>query len=204
MKKLLPFTFALLLPGVCRAVEQVQVIGPVRISTQTALTVKGTIAHGSTWLASTDNPQLMGGFAASTPWPTAVSTGAVTYLIADPFGRLVVLNGSPYPNTPLWVNATAAGETVFISSPGANSSLYVNKVTLVNANTSAVTVSLKEGSSGTVKWQGYLASSGGSVGLSWGPRGWKLAANTQLIIYLSATGNVDCSVLEYTVGPSTP
>jgi hypothetical protein len=105
------------------------------------------------------------------------------------------------PETPDWTNCTASGETVLLSSAGANTSYYINKVTIHNADSSNVTVSLLNGSGGTVIWKGELASEGGAVGISFGVRGWKLSANTQLVANLSGAGNVDINVTEFYKAP---
>jgi hypothetical protein len=210
LKKYIPFLFLVALAKSSFALENVRVIGPVAISTHSTVsvsfatgsttTVQGTDAHDA---AVTGKPVLFGVYA-STNMPTAVSLGDVSRVLGDHFGRLVVLTGSSYPEVPDTTHATAAGETVCISSPGANLSLYINKVTLHNAGATNVTVSLLDGSGGTTLWKGELASEGGAAGISFGARGWKLSENVNLVASLSGDGDVDVNVTEFYIGPSTP
>jgi hypothetical protein len=116
-------------------------------------------------------------------------------------GAFSIRASTAAPETPDWTNCTASGETVLLSSAGANTSYYINKVTIHNADSSNVTVSLLNGSAGTVIWKGELASEGGAVGISFGVRGWKLSANTQLVANLSGAGNVDINVTEFYKAP---
>lgn len=200
VRRILTLSLFFLSPAAVFAVDQVQVLGPVKVSQVSGSTdtVQGTDAHDA---AITGKPVLIGGYA-SQDEPTAVSTDGDAvrpWLTKD--GRLVALIGHGDPEPPDTTNCTASGETVLISSPGASVSLYINKVTIHNAGSSNVTVSLKNGSGGTTFWKGELASEGGAAGISFGSRGWKLSADTQLIGNLSAAGDVDVNVVEYYIAP---
>lgn len=176
----------------------VNVVGPTGTS---ATQVRGVTAHDA---AATENPVFIGVYA-STNIPSGISSpGDKVQVLGDNFGRIVVLTGSPYPEKPKFLNVTASGETVLISSPGASSSLYINKIIIQNRASTNRQVSLKDGSGGTIYFSAEVASEGGATAASFGARGWKLAANTQLIANLDAAGDVDFNVTEWYLGPSNP
>lgn len=102
---------------------------------------------------------------------------------------------------PLTVNVTASGDTVAISSPAASVRLIIKKISVHNAGSANVTVSLKDGGGGTTYWKGELASEGGAAGISFGNIGWKLSFNTNLVVSLSAAGDVDVNVMDYCKDP---
>ena len=183
------------------ALGQVQVIGTVRTNptSGSTTTVQGVDAHDA---AVTGRPVLFGVYG-STTLPTAVTLGDVSRVLGDQFGRLVVVSGCPKNVGPTTTNATDSGDTVVISSPGANLSLYIATVMMMNRDSANVVVSLAEGSSDNIKWRGEIASEGGAGAFS-SRSLWKLPENTQLAVNLGAASNVDVSVMDYCVGPSTP
>lgn len=156
-------------------------------------TIEGNAAHDS---AVADYPVTVGG-RANLNEPTAVGDGDNVYAWMDQLGRLVVVPGHPNPEAPVVVNATASGDTTVVSAPGASVSLYIVRVALVNGGSAVVSAQLQEASSATNRGGGDLAANGGGMILDYGPRGWKLTANTALQINLSATGDVWVSVLEH-------
>lgn len=158
------------------------------------LEVVGDVAHDA---AVGGNPVLVGARANANE-PTAVSAdGDAVHLWADLLGRLVVLPGHPNPEAPVTVNATASGNTTVIAAPGASLSLYICKGSIVVGGTENVTVKLQDGASGTDRWAAELASEGGGAMFDFGPRGWKLTANTLLNVNLGAASDVRVNVTEY-------
>ena len=109
--------------------------------------------------------------------------------------------GYPDPEAPDTTNLTASGNGELIATPGASLSLYIKKGSVHNAGSSQITVQLKDGSGGTVRWQADLAADGGGSIFDFGERGWKLTANTALNGNLGATGDVDFNITEYFIAP---
>lgn len=155
--------------------------------------VEGPDAHDA---AITENPVILGG-RANLNEPTAVGDGDACLAWVDRLGRLVVLPGHPNPEAPVVVNATGSGDTEIIAAPGASLSLYIVRVALINGGAAVLNAQLQEDGSATNRGGGDLAADGGGVILDYGPRGWKLTANTALDVNLSAGGDVWVSVLEH-------
>jgi len=130
--------------------------------------------------------------------PTAVTAdGEAVHVWGDRFGRVITVGGHPSPETPNSTNVTASGNTELIATPGASVSLYIKKGSVHNANPTAITVQLKDGTAGAVVWQAELASTGGGSLFDFGDVGWKLTSNTALNGNLSGSGDVDFNITEY-------
>jgi hypothetical protein len=163
-----------------------------------ALQSQGPAAHDA---VITGNPIAIG-MRANANEPTAVSAdGDVVWGWADRFGRQVVISGHPSPEAPVTVNATASGDTTVISAPGAGVSIHVCKASVHNRDTANRVVSLRDGAGGTIRWRAEIASEGGGSLIDFGDRGWKLTANTALVVNLDAAGNCDVNVTEYYLAP---
>ncbi len=143
------------------------------------------------------NP-VVAGFRANANEPTAVDADDdAVYAWSDRLGRLVVIDGHPNPESPVVINATASGDTVVIATPGAGVSLHIKRVVINNAAAQDRIVFLQQNGTAVNSGGGELASNGGGMILTYGSRGWKLAANTGLDVNLDSTGDVWVSVLEY-------
>jgi hypothetical protein len=156
--------------------------------------VEGQDAHDA---AVVENPVIIGGRANANEPGTAVASGDASHLWCDLFGRLVVLPGHPAPETPVYVNATASGDTVVLSAPGAGVSLHIVRVLITNGGSAVNAVHLQENGSATNRGPGDLAADGGGAVLDFGARGWKLTANTGLDVNLGAAGDISVTVLEH-------
>lgn len=106
-------------------------------------------------------------------------------------------NETPQPS--LSFNATAAGETpvVGMDAPGAGISRRIYHASLHADGASDVRVALRDGSAGTIIWQGRLAASGGGANIDFGPNGRDLTANTALVIDLGTAVSVDLNVTDH-------
>lgn len=155
--------------------------------------IQGEVAHDSPIAGF---PVQIGGRANANE-PSVVADDDVTHAWFDLLGRLVVIPGHPSPEAPNSTNLTASGNGSLIATPGANLSLYIVKGSIHNAGSAIITVQLKDGSGGTVRWAADLAADGGGSLFNFGSRGWKLTANTALNGNLGATGNVDFNITEY-------
>lgn len=177
--------------------------GNVQNTTAWLVTSTGSLVQGmaATAAAVAGNPVYIGVRSSSTTPTALVASGQAVPLWGDWSGRLVVVNGSPSPQDPRTVQATASGQTVVVSSPGANVSLYINKIMMCNSGATDSVVSLLPGGAGTTVFKAVVANSGGCTAAVFGPRGWKLAANTQLTASLSATTTIDINVMEYYIDP---
>lgn len=203
-RRLLTLSFLLLAPTVCMAVDQVQILGPVKTSpvSGSTTTVQGVDAHDS---PVTGKPVLSGVYS-STAIPTGVTLGDSVRLLGDGFGRMVVISGCPQNLGPTTTNITSgSSDTVIVSSPGASTSIYLIRGVATNAGSANVTLSLYEGSSGgTRKFKAEIPMEGGAAPIASSHSAWRLPANTQLVGKLSASGDVDVNVFEYCLGPSSP
>jgi hypothetical protein len=163
-----------------------------------AIQHQGTAAHD---VAVVGNPVTIG-MRASADEPTAVSTdGDVVWAWSDRFGRQVVLPGHPNPEPPATINATASGDTTVIAAPGAGVSIYVCKASVHNRDATNRVVALRDGTGGTIRWRAEIANEGGGSLIDFGARGWKLTANTALVVNLDAAGSVDVNITEYYLAP---
>lgn len=103
------------------------------------------------------------------------------------------------PEPPVVLNATASGDTTVIAAPGAGVNLFINKVSVHNRGAATIVVAFTDGAAGTVRWRAELAVEGGGSLIDFGPRGWKLTANTALVVNLATAGDVDVNVTEHYV-----
>lgn len=95
---------------------------------------------------------------------------------------------------PKTVNVTASGTNALVTSPGANSSLYVTAIRVVNR---ATTVSTPIGlSDGTTRDKSVAAANGGGYVMQYKPH-WKLPGNTALNCVVCEACNVDVTVHFY-------
>lgn len=163
------------------------------VTSGVTIEVVGDVAAG---VAAAGNPVLIAA-RANLNEPTAVADAQSTYLWADQLGRLVVLDGHSNPEPPDSGEITSSGDTTLIAAPGASLSLHIQKGSVHNAGAAAVTVALKDGTAGTIRWQAEIAPDGGGSVFDFGARGWKLTANTLLAGNLSAAGNVHVNVTQY-------
>lgn len=154
-------------------------------------TVGGVVAHD---VAVSGNPNLIAARANANE-PAVVADGDATHLWADTFGRLVVVPGHPSPEPPVTANGSAAGVSV-IAAPGASLSLYICKGSVHNSAAAEAIVSLRDGAAGTIRWTANLAADGGGSLFDFGVRGWKLTANTALVMD-AASATQYCNVTEY-------
>ncbi len=172
-------------------------IGDVTINNTagaSAVFVQGQAAHDA---AVAGNPVVIAGRSNANE-PTAVSAdNEAVFAWMDRFGRQITVAGHPSPETPNSTNVTSSGNTELIATPGGGLSLYIKKGSVHNANVTANTVQLKDGSGGTVVFQAELASTGGGSLFNFGDVGWKLTANTALFANLSGGGDVDFNITEY-------
>jgi len=155
----------------------------------------GDVAHDA---VDSGNPIKVGG-RASLNEPTAVADNDRVNAWFDQLGRQVVLMGHANPESPVTANGSAAG-LVVISAPGAGVSLYICKGSLHNRSASAQVVSLREGTTGSIRFTANLAASGGGSLFDFGPRGWKLPTNTALVADIAAA-SADVNVTEYYIAP---
>lgn len=196
---------ALALAGMARAADNVYVLGgQVKIATTSAVVVTATNPVQMQGAAAHDapvsgNPILIGMYGSTNP-VTAVTQGDAVRAWADLVGRLVVMTGRP-DKVDVSTNVTASGETVAISSPGASTSLYICKGSVHNAGSSNVTASFKNGSGGATFWKAELASEGGGSLFDFGGACKKITANSNFVVNLSGSGDVDVNVTEYFTGP---
>lgn len=102
------------------------------------------------------------------------------------------------PEAPVTVNGDGSGETV-ISAQGAGLSIYVYKGSLHNRASSETVVSLREGTSGTIRFTANLGPDGLGTLLDFGPQGWKLPANTALVADIGQS-SVDVNITEWFKG----
>lgn len=154
--------------------------------------VVGDVAHDA---AVAGNPVLVAARANANEPATAVADGDATHLWADLFGRLVVLPGHPSPEAPVTANGSAAGVSV-IAAPGASVSLYICKGSVHNSAAAEQVISLRDGAAGTVRWTINAAADGGGSTFDFGARGWKLTANTALVMD-AAAATAYCNITEY-------
>lgn len=159
------------------------------------LEVVGDVAHDA---AVGGNPVLVAARANANE-PTAVADGDSTHLWADLLGRLVVLPGHPSPEPPVTANGSGAGVTV-IAAPGASQSLHICKGVVTNSAAAEQLISLRDGAAGTIRWTINAAADGGGATFDFGPRGWKLTANTALVMDASAA-TAYINVTEYYIAP---
>jgi hypothetical protein len=159
--------------------------------------ISGDVAHDA---ADAGEPVKIGG-KASTNEPTAVAVDDRVNAWFDTFGRLVTVNGHANPETPVYVNATASGDTAVIGAPGVGVSLHIKKVSIHNGGGAVIAVTLQENASATNRWGADLAADGGGSIIDFGDRGWKLTANTGLDVNLGATGDVHVNVTDYYIAP---
>lgn len=157
--------------------------------------VEGSVAEDAL-ISSGGNPVHIGARANANE-PTVVGDGDLINVWADLFGRLVTVPGHPNPEAPIASNVTASGDNTIISAPGASVSLYICKGSVHNRNNSDITVALRDGTAGTIRWRGLLSKNGGGSIFDFGDRGWKLTANTLLALNMSAAGNVDINITNY-------
>jgi hypothetical protein len=157
--------------------------------------VQGDVAHDA---AVGGNPVLMGARANANE-PTAVADGDATHIWADTFGRQVIIVGHPSTEAPVTANGSAAGVSV-IAAPGAGVSLHICKGSVHNSAAAEQIVSLREGTAGTIRWTVNLAADGGGSLFDFGSRGWKLPANTALIMD-AASATAYCNITEYYIAP---
>lgn len=171
-------------------------------SDNTAFTVNSTATGAAaTDAAVSGNPVYIAG-RANLNEPTAVSAdGDVVPPWLDRHGRLVTLAGHSNPEAPVSVNVTSSGNNTVISAPGASVSLYIQKVSVHNRDSSNVLVALQDGAGGTTRWRAELAAEGGGSLIDFGSRGWKLTANTLLNVNLGGASSVDVNVTEYYIAP---
>ncbi|MGI0034302.1 MAG: hypothetical protein ACRD98_00340 [Nitrososphaera sp.] len=159
-----------------------------------AAQVQGTVAHDA---PVAQNPVRIA-FRANLNEPAAVSAdGDTTEAWADREGRQVVLLGHSNPEPPVTLNATVTGNTTVIAAPGAGVSLHIMKGTINNRDATNRLAALTDGAAGTVRFRAEIMSEGGWVPFDFGSRGWKLTANTALVLNLDAAGNVDVNILEH-------
>ncbi|MEO0215667.1 MAG: hypothetical protein ABIL14_01450 [candidate division WOR-3 bacterium] len=170
-------------------------IGDVDVLTMPLTQVHGDTAHDA---LDGNNPIKIGGKASDVE-PTAVAAGDRVNAWFDLFGRQVVLTGHATPENPVTASGSAAGVTV-IPAPGVGVSLYICKGSVHNSNASAQTVSLRDGASGTIRWTASLGASGGGSLFDFGSRGWKLSANTALVMD-AAAATAYCNITEYYIAP---
>lgn len=120
--------------------------------------VEGVVASGST--AGT-YPLTHGGRAQNAE-ATAVTNGQAVVAAFDLVGKQVT---SPYANkenlTEGAASVTGTSSTSLVGAPGANLFIYVTSVDCFNSGSTTTTVSLQNGSGGTVIWEGVAAASGG-------------------------------------------
>lgn len=157
--------------------------------------VEGSV--GEDELVSSGGNPLHIGARANANEPTVVGNGDLINIWADLFGRLVTISGHPSPEAPVTSNVTASGDNTIIAAPGGGVSLYICKGSVHNRNNSDITVALRDGTAGTIRWRALLAKNGGGSVFDFGDVGWKLTANTLLAFNLSATGNVDINITNY-------
>lgn len=91
-------------------------------------------------------------------------------------------------------NVTASGETSVIAAPGAGLCIRVKLLMANNADTDAVTVSFREGTSGSDKFKNLLPPSGGVWNFNLIGAYWILKPNTALLANLSGTSDVNIQV----------
>ena len=160
---------------------------------QVAAEVEGAAATDA---AVSGNPVLAGGRANANE-PSAVDDGDAVPLWLDQYGRLVVVSGHPSPVAPVYVNATASGDTTVLSAPGASLSLYIRRISIINGGSAIVNVQLQEDATTVNRGPGDLAADGGGIMMDFGGNGWKLAANTGLDVNLGAAGDVHVTVIDH-------
>ena len=130
--------------------------------------------------------------------PDSVDEGDVGVLRMDPSRRLLVLDGGVPQAAPVYINATAQGDTEVIAAPGVGISLNIQRVLITNGGAAVVDVALQQGGTDTDRGPGDLAADGGGAMMDFGMRGWQLSANTGLDVN-STAGSVDIhvTVLQY-------
>lgn len=102
------------------------------------------------------------------------------------------------PEAPVTQNGTASGQEV-IAAPGSGLSLYIHKGSIHNRAASETVVSLREGTSGTIRFTANCGADGGGTLFDFGPQGWKLPANTALVADI-AQDSCDVNVTEHYIG----
>lgn len=125
-----------------------------------AATVTGSIAHDS---VDSGNPVKVGGRARSSEI-TAVASDDRSDFITDLVGKLIVL---PYANPENFVSGTTSAitdttSTSLIAAPAAGLRNYITSILVTNSHATVSTfVTIRDGSGGTVLWQGYALAAGG-------------------------------------------
>lgn len=167
------------------------------------VTATGNVAHDA---VDSGNPVKLGGHARTGDPQTAVANADRVDAWFDASGRLVVSLDRPPAVAaadefgPYYENVTASGDTQIIAGT-ASQSIYVKRVWLSNNSGSAtIKALLREGAAGTIRAGGTLNKNGGGVMCQFDPA-WKLPANTDLTLNLSATGDVSCNVLSFWRAP---
>jgi len=94
---------------------------------------------------------------------------------------------------PKVTNITASGNTALVTSAGANTSLYVCGIKVVNLATTVGNIGLSDG---TVRDRGPAAANGGGWLNQFNPP-WKLPGNTALNAVATASINMDVTVHFY-------
>ena len=126
-----------------------------------------------------------------------VDEGDVGVARMDVARRLIFIDGGVPQAAPVYVNATASGDTEVIAAPGAGINLYIQKVLITNGGSAVRNVQLQEGGTATNRGPGDLAADGGGTMMDFGMRGWQIAANTALDVNLDSGGDVHVTVLQY-------
>lgn len=133
----------------------------VTLSSQT-VTAVGDVASGA---SDSGNPVKQGAYAV-TALPTAVTNAQRVNLVADKFGRQVVLPYSIRDLTTIGtVTLTTTTETTVLTAV-ASTFLDVTALQLSNASNTGVRVDIRDSTGGTVRFSFYLAASGGGVAQS--------------------------------------
>lgn len=146
--------------------------GTWNVGTTTTVTTVGTLTGGGVAHDGADsgNPVKVG-MKAGTADITAVANNDRTDMRADTLGHQVIRPYALHENlvsggtvgTPL-TNTTS---TSMIASAGAGRRNYITAITVTNAHATVGTVvQIRDGSGGTILWEGYAAPVGGGVAIS--------------------------------------
>lgn len=96
---------------------------------------------------------------------------------------------------PFYKQATASGPTEVLTLADKTKQLVIKVLMVFNSGAAAITVYLRDGSTGTARFQATLAANTGYA-LNLTGAHWKLTAGNSLYINLSAAGTVDISGLK--------
>jgi len=98
------------------------------------------------------------------------------------------------------LNVLSSGDTQIVPAPGETGNLTVKGFHFSNRDSSAITVCLKAGTGGKELFSTYLAANGGSFDKNLVGRYWRLPLNKNLVVSLSASGDVLVTVEYETTG----